>query len=115
MGEIRIVGQGKTRGYPYLMCKKEVSSTAKIRTNSALLVRNPLNIYDIILTLFYLFIYCRVCEDMVRFKLRRSSVIYLVIVEQLSQEILLNDFYTIVTFRLFPQTQSAMKKYLCYV
>ena len=25
MGEIRFVGTGKTRGYPYLVCKKEVS------------------------------------------------------------------------------------------
>ena len=25
MGEIRIVGPGKTRGYPYLVCKKKVS------------------------------------------------------------------------------------------
>ena len=24
MGEIRIVGPGKTRGYPYPVCKKEV-------------------------------------------------------------------------------------------
>ena len=29
MGEIRIVGPGKTRGYPYPVCKKEFSSTAK--------------------------------------------------------------------------------------
>ena len=25
MGEIRFVGTGETRGYPYLVCKKEVS------------------------------------------------------------------------------------------
>ena len=25
MGEIRIVGPGKTRGYPYLVCKKLIS------------------------------------------------------------------------------------------
>ena len=25
MGEIKIVGPGKTRGYPYPVCKKEVS------------------------------------------------------------------------------------------
>ena len=24
MGEIRIVGPGKTRGYPYLVCKKRI-------------------------------------------------------------------------------------------
>ena len=29
MDEIRIVGPGKTRGYPYPVCKKEFSSTAK--------------------------------------------------------------------------------------
>ena len=29
MGEIRIVSPGKTRGYPYPVCKKEISSTAK--------------------------------------------------------------------------------------
>ena len=28
MGEIRIVIPGKTRGYPYPVCKKEFSSTA---------------------------------------------------------------------------------------
>ena len=33
LGEIRIVGPGKTRGYPYPVCKKELSSTAKNRTN----------------------------------------------------------------------------------
>ena len=33
LGEIRFVGTGKTRGYRYLVCKKEVSSTAKNRTN----------------------------------------------------------------------------------
>ena len=33
MGEIRIVGPGKTRGYPYPVCKKELSSTTKNRTN----------------------------------------------------------------------------------
>ena len=27
MGEIRIVGPGKTRGYPYPVCKKEKSVT----------------------------------------------------------------------------------------
>ena len=26
MGEIRFVGTGETRGYPYLVCKKEISS-----------------------------------------------------------------------------------------
>ena len=34
MGEIRFVGTGETRGYPYLVCKKEFSSTAKSRTHS---------------------------------------------------------------------------------
>ena len=29
MGVIRIVGPGETRGYPYPVCKKEFSSTAK--------------------------------------------------------------------------------------
>ena len=33
MGEIRIVGAGKTLGYPYPVCKKEFSSTAKIEQN----------------------------------------------------------------------------------
>ena len=33
MGEIRIVGPGKTRGYPYPVCKKEFSRTAKNKTN----------------------------------------------------------------------------------
>ena len=27
MGEIRIVGPGKTRGYPYPICKKTTSAT----------------------------------------------------------------------------------------
>ena len=27
MGEIRIVGPGKTRGYPYLVCKKKFYNT----------------------------------------------------------------------------------------
>ena len=27
MGEIRFVGTGETRGYPYLVCKKPVYST----------------------------------------------------------------------------------------
>ena len=26
MGEIRIVGPGKTRGYPYPVCKKDISN-----------------------------------------------------------------------------------------
>ena len=26
MGEIRFVGPGKTRGYPYLVCKKQFST-----------------------------------------------------------------------------------------
>ena len=30
MDEIRIVGSGKTRGYPYTVYKKEFSSTVKI-------------------------------------------------------------------------------------
>ena len=30
MGEIRIVGPGKKYGYPYPVCKKEFSNTAKI-------------------------------------------------------------------------------------
>ena len=34
MGEIRIVGPGKTRGYPYSVCKEEFSSNAKNRTKS---------------------------------------------------------------------------------
>ena len=28
MGEIRFVGTGETRGYPYLVCKKEKSQTS---------------------------------------------------------------------------------------
>ena len=39
MGEIRIVGPGRTRGYPYPVCKKEFSSTAKNRTSSVSQVR----------------------------------------------------------------------------
>ena len=39
MGEIRIVGPGNTRGYPYPVCKKEFSSIAKNRTNSVSKVR----------------------------------------------------------------------------
>ena len=31
MGEIRSVDVGKTPGYPYPVCKKEVSSTAENR------------------------------------------------------------------------------------
>ena len=31
MGEIRIVGPGKTRGYPYPVCKKRIVSPGKIR------------------------------------------------------------------------------------
>ena len=27
MGEIRFVGTGETRGYPYLVCKKTISTT----------------------------------------------------------------------------------------
>ena len=27
MGEIRFVGTGETRGYPYLVCKKQMSLT----------------------------------------------------------------------------------------
>ena len=27
MGEMRFVGTGETRGYPYLVCKKSLSST----------------------------------------------------------------------------------------
>ena len=30
----RIVGPGKTRGFPYPVCKKEFSSAAKNKTNS---------------------------------------------------------------------------------
>ena len=40
MGEIRIVGPGKTRGYPYPVCKKEFSSIAKTRTKCVSQVRN---------------------------------------------------------------------------
>ena len=29
MGEIRFVGTGETRGYPYLVCKKNFSSTTR--------------------------------------------------------------------------------------
>ena len=32
MGEIRFVGTGETRGYPYLVCKKLFSTTAVILT-----------------------------------------------------------------------------------
>ena len=30
MGEIKFVGTGETRGYPYLVCKKKNVSTGKI-------------------------------------------------------------------------------------
>ena len=33
MGEIRFVGTGESRGYPFLVCKKEFSSTAKTRAS----------------------------------------------------------------------------------
>ena len=33
MGEIRVVGTGETRGYPYLVCKKEVSYMNELRVN----------------------------------------------------------------------------------
>ena len=35
MGEIRIVGPGKTRGYPYPVCKKLCYHTPVIRNNFA--------------------------------------------------------------------------------
>ena len=31
MGEIRIVGPGKTRGYPYPVCKKRISLSTGVR------------------------------------------------------------------------------------
>ena len=31
MGEIRIVGPGKTRGYPYPVCKKRIVGPGKTR------------------------------------------------------------------------------------
>ena len=31
MGEIRFVGTGETRGYPYLVCKKRIVSPGKTR------------------------------------------------------------------------------------
>ena len=37
MGEKRIVGPGKTRGYPYPVCKKEFSSTTKNRKKLCLI------------------------------------------------------------------------------
>ena len=39
MGETRFAGTGETRGYPYLVCKKIFSSTAKNRINSVSSVR----------------------------------------------------------------------------
>ena len=30
MGEIRFVGTGETRGYPYLVCKNECSQTSNV-------------------------------------------------------------------------------------
>ena len=30
MGEIRFVGTGETRGYPYLVCKKETSDANEV-------------------------------------------------------------------------------------
>ena len=35
----RIVGRGNTRGYPYPVCKKDFSSITKNRTNSVSSVR----------------------------------------------------------------------------
>ena len=32
MGEIRFVGTGETRGYPYLVCKKAKSSSCDLQT-----------------------------------------------------------------------------------
>ena len=43
MGEIRIVGPGKTHAYPYPVCKKEFSSTAKNGTNSISQIGNILS------------------------------------------------------------------------
>ena len=40
MGEIRIVGPGKTRGYPYPVCKKMLSSLAMFTSIS--IIRNVL-------------------------------------------------------------------------
>ena len=38
MGEIRIVGPGKTRGYPYPVCKKEFALLLAVLENSVLLM-----------------------------------------------------------------------------
>ena len=32
MGEIRIVGPGKIRGYPYLVCKKLLAQLGQLKT-----------------------------------------------------------------------------------
>ena len=40
MGEIRFVGTGETRGYPYLVCKKKVSHS--LEAVRAVGVRGPL-------------------------------------------------------------------------
>ena len=38
MGEIRFVGTGETRGYPYLVCKKVNSRCFKVKVNLKLLI-----------------------------------------------------------------------------
>ena len=46
MGEIRIVSPGKTRGYPYLVCKKRIISPGKTRGYPYLVCKNMLSCMD---------------------------------------------------------------------
>ena len=46
MGEIRIVGPGKTRGYPYPVCKKEEYKIWNNFTKDRNLIIDCFNLYD---------------------------------------------------------------------
>ena len=60
MGEIRFVGTGETRGYPYLVCKKEFSGTAKNRTKSVAEVRKTyLKLFRSVTVFSFSFLYIR--------------------------------------------------------
>ena len=54
MGEIRFVGTGETRGYPYLVCKKLFSVTGAISVSFSVFLRLLAHDVRVILQVFSL-------------------------------------------------------------
>ena len=75
MGEIRIVGSGKTRGYPYPVCKKSCYNIRVLNKNRKLTVESLALLFE----LHHVW-KSQTCTNICNFKMMKYYFLYILVV-----------------------------------